>query len=821
MKRVFAVLFHLDYLVLAATAIPAVAFADESPKMDSAESILLAAPIAWVEGPRSLDANPAGLGYRTRFGAEMAVSSGRPESDLVGLGGYLGAFGLAAGGRLVFTDTGTDAHLAFGFGHQPVEGLSVGMGLRLHAPGGSSETYGAFDFGLGLRPTSWLSVAGGVRDLARVEGHADRYSPVVVAGLGLRPFGRRFSLGFDWSYETAADEAPYHYRVAALVEPLDGVRVFATVDERAAIGAGVSLAFRSGWIGGQGRVATRDGARFIGWTAATGVTTDQQPTRLVPRRSLAEVEIGAFAENPTRCPLGLGRSQRSFADLLTTLRALQTDRSVGVVLLRLDGYGSGLARAEEIRTEIELLRAAGKPVYAYLEAGGDNVEYYIASACDRIWAHPGGTLSLTGLSSRLTFFKGTLDKLGIEAQFSRIGMYKSSPERFTQTEPTAPNLRVRNALLDDRYDRWLAALAAGRETDVDAMRALVDDGPYPADLANELGLVDELLYADEVRDRAKEEAGRPKLAVREPLKEHRAAVHWRPPRTVAVIHVEGLINTGKSGRLPFGLLEIAGSDTTVRAIRQAREDRGIDAIVLRVNSPGGSAFASEEIWREVHRTRGAKPIVVSMGSMAASGGYFVSCASDRIVANPSTLTGSIGVYAGKVSLAGLYDKIGITSYRLRRGEHSGLYDLAEPWSPGEYRAVERIVDHLYADFVEHVREGRGMADGAAVDEVARGRVWTGSQALEAGLVDEMGGLLRAVEIARELAGIPPRADVRLVHRPRVGWLSSLELGKGFVEKGEIPIPDDLRATLSTLALIELQRQRAATLMLMQGWEVVE
>ena len=821
MKRIFAVLLHLDYLVFAATAIPCTVLAAESERMDTPESVLLPAPVAWVEGPRSLDANPAGLGFRTRFGAEMAVTSARPDSDLVGLGGYLGAFGFAAGGRVVFTNTGTDAHAAFGFGHSPVEGLSVGVGLRLHAPGGTPETYGAFDLGLALRPTSWLCVAGGVRDLAKIEGHPERYSPVVVAGLGLRPFGRRLSLAFDWRYETAVDDAPFHYQVAAMVEPIDGLRVFGTIDEHAAIGAGVSLVFRSGWLGGQGRVATRDGARFSGWTAAVGVSADQRPTRLVPRRSLAEVQIGTFTENPTPFPLGLGRTPRSFADLVSTLRSLESDRSVTAVLLRLDGYGGGLARAEEIRTEIARLRTAGKPVYAYLESGGGNVDYYIASACDRIWAHPGGTLSLTGLSSRLTFYRGSLDKLGIEAQFSRIGMYKSSPERFTETGPTAPNLRVRNALLDDRFDRWLSALADGRGTDPESMRALVDDGPYPADLALDRGLLDGLFYADEVRDQAREQAGKPKLAVREPLKEERAAVHWRAPYTVAVIHVDGLINTGKSGRLPFGLLEITGSDTTVDAIRRAREDRAVQAIVLRVNSPGGSAFASEEIWREVHRTRGEKPIVVSMGSMAASGGYFVSCATDRIVANPSTLTGSIGVYAGKVSLAGLYDMIGITSYRLRRGEHSGLYDLAEPWSPSEYRAIERIVDHLYADFVEHVREGRGMGDASAVDEVARGRVWTGSQALDVGLVDEMGGLLRAVEVARELASIPPRADVRLSHRPRVSWWPSIELGKGFVVEPELPIPEELRATLSTLALIELQRERAAALMMMPGWEVVE
>ena len=797
--------------------------AAETAPADVPSELFLPAPVAWVEGPRALAVNPAGLGLRTAFAAEMSFASTRPAGGLMGLGGYTGAWGLAGGGRLIFDESGTGAHAAIGFGHAPVEGLAFGTALRLHAPASGAQSYGAWDLGLTLRPSSWLSIGGAVRDLAALAGHEGRYSPSVVAGIGLRPFGRRFSLAFDWRYEFSRPEtaSPYHYEVAAQLEPLDGLQFFATVDERMSVSAGVALVFRSGWIGGRAGIDTRGDPGFAGWTASVGTSADHPPTRLNLSRSVARFDLRTFQENPTVNPLFPRRGGTSFADLLVGLRRVESDPSVSAVLLRLDGYGGGMARTEELRAEILRLRGAGKPVYAYLAAGGGNVDYYLASACDAVWMHPGAVLTLTGLSTRMTFFRGSLDKLGVEAQFSRIGIYKSSPEQYTESEPTAPNLEVRNALLDDRYERWLAAIAEGRGMDAGAMGALVDDGPFPARLALEHGLVDALIYGDEVEDRAREAADRKKAVIRQPLKERAAPVHWRAPWSVAVIHVDGLINTGSSGRLPFGLLEIAGSDTTVAAIRKARESRDIAAIVLRVDSPGGSAFASEEIWREIQRTRGEKPVVVSMASLAASGGYYVSCAADRIVADPSTITGSIGVYSGKVSLAGLYDKIGVTSYQLKRGDHAGLYDLAEPWSPSEYRAVERIVDHLYADFIEHVADGRGMESVDDVDAVARGRVWTGAQALDVGLVDELGGLMRAVELARELAEIPPHATVDLVHMPRVGWLSSLEIGKGFVAQPEIPMPDALRATLSGLVLMEMQRSRTPAMMWMPVSETLD
>ena len=821
MTRFPAPFLPLCYLGVTAVFAELNAKAAENVPADDPTEVLLPAPVAWVEGPRAMGSNPAGLGLRSAFAAEMGFTSTQPSGGIMGVGGYAGIWGLAGGGRLLFDDAGTSAHAAVGFGHSVVEGLSLGTAVRLHTPGNGVKTYGAVDIGVTMRPSSWLSIAGAVRDLAPMEGHEGRYSPAVVAGIGLRPFGRRFSVAFDWRYEFAGDESPYHYQVAAQLEPLDGLQFFATLDEQMTVGAGAALVFRSGWIGGRAHVHTHGEPGFGGWTAGVGTSADTPRTRLNLTRSIAEFELKRFQENPTFNPLYPRRNTISFTDLLVSLRRAAADPSITAVLLRMDGYGGGLARTEELRTEIARLQGAGKPVYAYLAAGGGNVDYYLAAACDQVWMHPGAVLSLTGLSTRMTFYKGSLDKLGIEAQFSRIGIYKSSPEQYTEIEPTAPNLEVRNALLDDRYERWLAAIAGGRGIEATRMAEIVDEGPYPARLALEGGLVDDLVYADEVVERVKEASGRPRATVREPLEEKLAPVHWRAPWRVAVIHVDGLINTGDSGRLPLGLLEVAGSDTTVDAIRRARESRDIAAIVLRVDSPGGSAFASEEIWREVQRTRGDKPVVVSMASLAASGGYYVSCAADRIVASPSTLTGSIGVYSGKVSLAGLYDKVGLSTYPLQRGDHAGLYNMAEPWSPSEYRAVERIVDHLYSDFIEHVRDGRGMESVDDVDQVARGRVWTGAQALDVGLVDELGGLMRAVDVARELANIHPSAPVELVHSPRVGLLSSLEIGKGFVGQPVLPLPDELRATLSGLVLMEIQRGHAPAMMWMPVTETLD
>lgn len=795
---------------------------DPPPRMDRGAHLLLPSPVAWIDSPRALEINPAGLGFRRAAGAELAVGSELPDGDLVGLGGYGGIWGLAGGGRLSFHETGTAGQASVGGGIAPLSGLSVGATLHVHAPAGGVQPYAAADFGLAMRPTSWLALGGAARDLARWKDRPGRYSPNVAAGMAIRPFGRRFSLAVDWWYETAAPPNPHHFAITALVEPVDGVRISGTVDDDLQIGVGLTLAFNAGWVGAQSRFHDPRTPGLAGWTAAVGISREPDPSRLRLSRSVAEVRLAGLAENPTPFLLTPRRGPRRFADVLEELRDLEDQPSVQAVLLRLDGYGEGLAHTEELRDAIARLQAAGKPVYAYLEDGGGNVDYYLASACDAVWMHPGATLSLTGLRSRLFFYKGAMDKFGVEAQFSRIGIYKTSPERFLFTHPTDPNLEVRNATLDDRFERWLGALAEGRGMDAGAMRAFIDDGPYPARLAVDRGLIDELVYPDEVRARAKEEVGRSGLAIRHPLEEREADAYWRAPRRIAVIHVDGLINTGRSGKLPLGLLTIAGSDTLTAAVRNAREDRSINAIVLRVDSPGGSAFASEAIWREVHRTRGVKPVVVSMAGSAASGGYFVACPADHIVANPSTTTGSIGVYSGKVSLAGLYAKLGINSVRLKRGEHAGLYDMTDPWSPAELRAVERTVDALYGDFIEHVREGRGFDDVAQVDEIARGRVWTGAQAVEIGLVDETGGLMRAVEVARERAGMPARLDVELVHMPRVPLLTSLRIGKGFVaEPPTLPLPLELRLTLSELLLMELQQGTAPALMLMPGVEIVE
>jgi len=792
-------------------------------RLDDASRLYPLSPAAWAEGASALESNPAGLGFRTPFSAGMGIGQrlDGPWGRELGVGAYGGAYGLALAGRFTVADQHPAGAIAIGFGHSPARGMALGGAFRLHDPGPGARAYGSWDVGLALRPTSWLALGGAARDLARIDGSEARFTPWVTAGLGLRPFGRRLTLGFDWQFETPVADDPHHFGVYAQVEPVDGVQVWATVDEQAGVGLGMTLAFRTSWIGGQAHVADPSSPEVADWSTGVGISVDHQPSRLVLSRSVAEFRLAGVMENPTPNPLAPHRGPTSFEELLSALRRTADEHSVVAVLLRLDGFRGGLARTEELRAEIARLQAAGKPVYAYLESGGGNVAYYLASACDRVWLHPGATLTLTGLSTRMTFYRGALDKLGVEAQFSRIGEYKSSPEQYTEYRPTEPNLRVRNELLDDRFDRWLAAIAAGRGLPDDEMRTLIDDGPYPARLAQDLALVDGLVYGDEVARLAAETSGRPGAGRRRPLDEQQAPRHWRPPYTVAVVHIDGLINTGPSGRLPFGLLEVAGSETITRAIRAAREDRSVAAIVLRIDSPGGSAFASEQIWREVSRTRGVKPVVVSMGAVAASGGYFSACAADHIVADPSTVTGSIGVYSGKVSLGGLYDKLGVTIFQLRRGDNAGLYDMATPWSPSEYGAVERIVDALYADFIEHVREGRGMDSVEDVDAIARGRVWTGSQALDVGLVDELGGLMRAVEVARERAGIPEGADVALAHSPRVGLLSSLQIGKGFVRDLALVVPEDLRWSLSTLVLVEMQADAVPALMLEPVGEVVE
>ncbi|HEY8717842.1 signal peptide peptidase SppA [Pengzhenrongella sp.] len=423
------------------------------------------------------------------------------------------------------------------------------------------------------------------------------------------------------------------------------------------------------------------------------------------------------------------------------------------------------AAMQELRLGLRAFAASGKPTVAWAESfgegSGDMAAYVLASAFDEIWLQPGGGLGLLGVGVETTFVRGALDRLGIEPQLEQRHEFKNAADLVLRTEFTDAHRTSLDRLAESIFTEAVAMVARGRGLTTERVRELADTGPRTAPQARAVGLVDTLGYRDEVYAATRARVGGADV-------ELLFAERWRPrPRLrlparrrghVALVEVRGAIGSGRSRRGPMG--RQSGSDSIGAALRAATADEHVRAVVLRVDSPGGSAVASEVIWREVCRVRDAgKPVVVSMGTAAASGGYYIACPADVIVALPSTLTGSIGVFGGKLVVRELFDKLGLTTGTVSHGARSLMFSGRRGFSDDERERLAAILDAIYDDFVAKVASGRSRPV-EEIEAIARGRVWTGSDAVGLGLVDELGGLRDAVRIARSRAGLPVDAPVR-------------------------------------------------------------
>jgi protease-4 len=389
--------------------------------------------------------------------------------------------------------------------------------------------------------------------------------------------------------------------------------------------------------------------------------------------------------------------------------------------------------------------------------------YYLATACETIWISPPGDVNLTGLRSEVPFIRGTLDKLKVKPDFDQIGKYKNAMNFYTDKAMTEAHREAMEAILDSLYRQIRQGIADGRKMTDDEVAAIIDKGPYLGPDALEAGLVDRLGYRDELESWLKEKNGGrlPVIKTRRYLKGGR---YWNRGARMALIYGVGGVHRGESGTDPLTGTGSMGSDTVAAAIRQAREDDSIRAIVFRVDSPGGSYVASDIIWREVSLTKGTKPIVVSMSDVAGSGGYFVAIAADRIIAEPGTITASIGVLAGKFVTKDLWEFFGVTSDSVQRGRHATFFSSEQPYSDEERSIFRGWLERIYKDFVGKVAKGRGKSFDE-IHAIAQGRIWSGEDALRLGLIDEIGGLPTAVQRAAELAGIDPKQGVKLVEIP--------------------------------------------------------
>jgi protease-4 len=464
-----------------------------------------------------------------------------------------------------------------------------------------------------------------------------------------------------------------------------------------------------------------------------------------------------------------GNTDQSLSDLVLQFKKAKVDDRIKVIVIEIDMAGAGWGKSEEIRDAIADFRSSGKPVYAYMEYATDK-EYYIASACDKIYLAPPGELFINGLAANVMFFRGSLDKLGIYPDMVQMGKYKTAVETFTRKDMSEANREFINSLLDDLFNRYVEAVAKARGKSAEEMHAIIDDAPYSAAKAKELGLIDGVAYRDELDKELKTKLGYKDSDELRVVKS--SAYNEVEPESlgldkgekIAVIYATGDIGSGKSENSPGGSQSI-GSETLSKAIKDAGEDKSIKAIVIRVDSPGGSGLASDIIWHAVEEAKAKKPVVISMSDVAASGGYYIAAGANKILAEPSTITGSIGVFAGKPVLKGFYDWLGISNEYVLRGKQAGMFRESEKFTDEERAKFEELIKHTYYDdFVPKVAKGRNKTP-EYVDSVAQGRVWTGAQGKERGLVDEFGGLDRAVEVAQELAKIPKAKGVHRVILP--------------------------------------------------------
>lgn len=545
--------------------------------------------------------------------------------------------------------------------------------------------------------------------------------------------------------------------------------------------------------------------------------------RLVPAVQSGSVLVvdlrGDYVDQPINPVLErlLGRGEKSLVSLLSLLAKAERDPRIAAVVLRIGDLHVGWGRAEEIRGAVHRLTKSGKHTLAQLEVEGfGNAEYFVATAAERISITPASRNPLVGLAGEYMFLGGLFEKLGVQIEYERIGRYKSAVEAYAKKGMSEANREMSNSLMDSVEGRFVEAIAAARSLTPAQVRTAIDEGPTSPEQKRKLGLVDDVAYFDAARSRF---GDRPILKAADYAKVPAEDVGFSSQARFALITGAGPVLSGE-GSMGRSGQPVMAAGTLARAFAEAADDADVRAIIFRIDSPGGSAMASDLIWKAVRDAQAkGKKVVVSMSDYAASGGYYAACGADRIVSQPTTYTGSIGVFVLRPVVGGLLKKLGIGVVDLRRGAHADMLLSAEPLTPETRALVRRHVRGIYDLFVSRVAKGRKMSI-EQVDAIGRGRVWTGAQALDNGLVDSLGGLRDAVVEAKILVGLDPDADVSLVPYPSPKSLAvqlaealggSVHARAGGALLGQLPAP-----VQDWLTLLESPAAGGPLLML-PGW----
>jgi protease-4 len=733
-------------------------------EIDPTRPVIAGSGLATEGGPGMIWVNPANMSYDpdARYGvyisnSDLAASSGAPTSIAVSVG----AGGLGFGLQRVSIGDDSDWTLDYGTSVKIRKRLSAGLRVGWHLIGGGTN-YVGYDFALSWRPLPWLGISGVAQNFLSPAPGLGAHARSGV-GIGIRPFGPAVVLGLDFIHDfnpsLGAGEASRG--VASLrLRPVEGLYLRASADTNRDYVAGLEVFFGGVGIGASGGPT----AGGLGGTLFLG--TDD------PGESLfelgAKIPVVAVDDLPPYQPVNtlLSRGGMSYLEMLERMRRSEEDPAVKGMVVLLGGAPLSWAKAQEVRARIVALEKRGKHVLAYVRGTAMNVDLYVASAARKVMMHPGQDSMLVGVDAELMFLRGAFDLVGVEPQFVRRNEYKSAVEQYTNTEPSAPSLEQTNALLDDFEGTLVNGLSEGRHVTPEVVKQWIDSGPHTADEALQKGIIDGTLYPDELEEWLKRDLKRSSvnLVSLDDLPTPHSG--WKGTSEIAVIYISGAIISGPSSN--GGLLGGGGtgSSTIIKQLEQARRDDQVKALVIRVDSPGGSSFASEEIHREIERVKKeGKPVIISMGGAAASGGYYVSCGADAIWAEPTTITGSIGVFTGKFALQGLMDHVGVHTASISRGRNATIDSQTLPWDEVQKARMQALVDHTYMTFKERVSAGRNLSMDE-VENIARGHVWSGQRAVDIGLVDHLGSIQEAIEDARGRAKIAKSRLQLVTYDPR-------------------------------------------------------
>jgi protease-4 len=804
-------------VVLLAVPIPAWAQRGEPPTPGVANPSV---GVAGDADASSLERNPAQLGELRAWSVGLVTTHTDTRGTVGGSGiaafgaaplPYVSALVVGAGYQWVYPPS------AFPFGH--VHKLSLALSWRI-VPGLAiglhyahlwssdppvSAGIDTLDLALAFRLGRWAAAGLVVRDLVAPVVDGLPLQRVWEPEIAVRPLGDvRLELAFGARFGERRGDIDPRFRL--WFSPVRGLHIkselewrrdrdldrIADNDLRFAVGVQVDFA-RAG-LAAFGLFGRESGAAVgSGGTVALRISGERYPSIARGPARLEKVDFGPSTTDG-----------RGLLATLARLRRLERDPGLAGVVVVAGDFEGGWAAAEELRAALLRLRRAGKHVFAYA-AEASSKQYLAISAAEQIYVDPAGGLRLTGLSSTALYFKGTGDLLGVRADFVKIAEYKSAPEQYTRSAASPPAREQREALLDDTYRALVEGIAETRRIPVARVRALFDRGLYSAREAVAAGFADEARHADEIEARIAEVLGR-RVALVEVSGQPVRARSWSRPQ-IAVVVVDGDITDGRSSTIPILDRRTSGMKTLIPAIEAATRDPRVRAIVLRVDSPGGSALASDLIARTLARARAEKPVICSFGDVAASGGYYIAAPCQHIVAAPTTVTGSIGIFTGKFDVSGLAGKLGVSFEQHDRGKHAAIESMWRPYTDEERALILEELRGFYGRFVQIVAEGRKLST-AEVDAIARGRVWSGRAAQARGLVDSFGGFMDAVAEAKRRAGLREDAEVELTLIPdepsllgQLARLLGINLRAGLGEdaaKAATPSDETLRAALSLI-----------------------